>query len=105
MTAEGTTELPMMKCGHRAQGHNGYGEPVCVVCFGLFPGAKEVMPDDEVKERIEGRMMRCSYRSTSTGKPCENHANPRPSDPRAAFFSSDPDADFDTYYCGCWGWD
>lgn len=29
----------------------------------------------------------------------------RPSDPEHPFFRAQPEAEYDLYYCGCWGYD
>ena len=96
-------ELPMMKCGHRAQGTTmGTDLPVCVICVGISPGATEV---DESPPNLEGRRARCS---------CGVN---RPSTEHLAFFEykgpgsrfDRPDlpggAQFDDFYCGHAGWD
>ena len=46
-----------MKCGHVATGTHG-GEPVCVSCFGLEPGAVIV---DFAPPNLAGRIARCQY--------------------------------------------
>lgn len=98
---------PMMACGHAAQGINGNGDPVCVICYvgGDADPAITPMDPNEAAARVEGRMMRCSYLRGPDGKPCEGRRNPIPSDPTAAFFQSRPDEEYDQYFDGCWGWD
>ena len=81
----------MMKCGHAANAVNGKGEPSCVICVGIDPGAEEVAESPN----LEGRFATCSY-----GK----HGRV-PSDLGLAFFAYHPDKDEDEYYCGCYGWD
>lgn len=47
----------MMACGHAAQGTDGNGDPVCVICVGTNPGAREpaTVPD------LTGREATCPY--------------------------------------------
>mgnify|MGYP001605975611 CR=1 FL=1 len=91
--------IPLMKCGHAAQGIN-HGQPVCIVCYGIFQGADEV---DHNPPSLGGRMARCTYypNGGKYGK-CES---PQPSSTKLALFSYRPEAEFDDYFCGCWGWD
>src|SRR4051812_23201449 len=53
----GTTSTPMMKCGHAANAKNGNGEPSCVICFGIHPGADVV---DESPPSLVGRKAKCA---------------------------------------------
>jgi hypothetical protein len=102
----------MMKCGHAAQGTDGDGNPVCVICFGIRSGATEV---DDSPPDLTGRMARCVYygsraegrnmecgRGCKRGQPCQCE---RPSSLDLAFFEHTPDLAYDKFYCGCWGWD
>jgi hypothetical protein len=83
---------PMMGCGHAANGvRAGSGEPVCIICFGIMPGATVVVTAPD----LEGRTARCTY---------GDHADV-PSSTSLAFFAHRPSAAFDNYYCGCFGWD
>lgn len=89
------TSLPLMDCGHTAQGTDGTGAPVCVICAGIKPGAREVaatVPD------LTGRTARCSY----YGSKCRSE---RESATSLAFFEHRPGEDHDKFYCGCFGWD
>ena len=88
---------PMMGCGHTANAKNGAGEPSCVICVGIHPGAETVVEGPD----LSGRQMTCSYASRGGAG---RHA-PQPSNTQAAFFSQHPDREFDEYYCGCYGWD
>ena len=83
-------DKPMMKCGHAANSTDGEGKPVCVICFGLKPGAAEVADEPD----LEGREAKCTY--------CSNKC---PSSTNLAFFEHRPDRPSDSYYCGCFGWD
>lgn len=96
-----------MACGHSAQGIDGNGDPVCVICF-PDPKSRQVAEGPD----LAGRMARCSY-SRGTGE----HAvglpgrgwravpQPVPSSTSLPFFKHQPDKAEDSYYCGCWGWD
>ena len=48
---------PLMKCGHVAQGVDGEGHPVCVICSGITPNAHIV---DDNPPSLEGRMAICT---------------------------------------------
>ena len=93
------SEQPMMMCGHSAQGVDGTGAPVCVVCFGR-PEAATVAPAPD----LGGRMATCTYKD---GGKLRKHPDgaPVPSSTSLAFFKRHPTAATDEYYCGCWGWD
>lgn len=85
----------MMKCGHSAnavQPNNG-NKPVCVICFGN-PKALEI---DDNPPDLSSRMAKCDYRCGNTRPSSEFQ--------KLAFFSHRPDREFDSYYCGCMGWD
>lgn len=88
--------MPMMKCGHAANAERvtkeGKKEPVCVICFGIDPGASII---DENPPDFEGRTAICS----------DCKGNEVPSNIDLAFFESTPEKEHDRYYCGCRGWD
>ena len=119
----------MMECGHAAQVTNAKtGAPACFTCRGIHPGAEIVAtnPPD-----LTTRRARCTYyggptstahrRANPDGPPCAPNRNGGrcecgrwgevdtdgsvPSAPRLPFFGHKPDAPFDTFYCGCFGWD
>lgn len=81
--------MTMLKCGCRAVGsvltQTGERVPYCLIhnCY-------ELMPEPD----LTGRKARCAYCLTvvesSTSLP---------------FFSLRDDHEFDSYYCGCRGWD
>lgn len=79
----------MLKCGCRAVGSlvasDGTRVPYCVV-----HDCGEVMPDPD----LTGRKARCPYCRTV-----------RDSTTSLPFFSMRPDHEFDSFYCGCRGWD
>lgn len=78
----------MMECGHSAQGFDAKGEPVCLACVGLRPGARTVVS----APNLEGRKAKCCSR-----EPVASSVN-------LAFFRHDPSKEFDSYYCGHGGW-
>lgn len=76
----------LMKCGHVANSVTADGKPFCVIC-----GCENVA----IKTyELEGRKARCSY----CGKTVESNLN-------LPFFEFRPDKEYDSYYCGCGGWD
>lgn len=80
---------PTMGCGHTANAQKGDGSPLCVICYGIVPGADEVAETPN----LEGRMAECT---------CNRRV---PSDTQLPFFEHTPNKEFDRYYCGCYGWD
>jgi hypothetical protein len=82
---------PMMKCGHAANSTSN-GKPACVICAGIKPGWNEI---DTEAPSLEGRKARCGQ--------CQHIVNSN-SD-KLAFFEHRPEREFDSYYCGCRGWD
>lgn len=105
-------KAPLMQCGHTAQARNtATGDWVCVICFG---SPEATTPIDNTPE-LSGRKARCSYYgSIPRGR---NHEGPpgcnrgerclceKPSAPELPFFRHTPEEEFDSFYCGCWGWD
>ena len=83
---------PLMKCGHAANATNSRGEPSCVICIGIDPGAEQIDPNPP---SMEGRKARCTYCKRET----------KSDTTKLAFFEHHPKAEFDGYYCGCLGWD
>jgi len=103
----------MMKCGHAASGTDSDGNPVCVSCYGIDPGAKIIDTDPP---NLAGRMARCAYygqqyeRRRCECDTCRKQPDgrchcERPSSPDLAFFGAHPEQDFDKFYCGCHSWD
>lgn len=80
----------MMKCGHTANAKH-KGKPVCIICYGMNPGAEEVA---ETLPDLSGRQAKCPHCSSVV-----------PSSFKLAFFEYRPNAEFDSYYSGCRGWD
>jgi hypothetical protein len=86
--------MPMMKCGHSANGFTelpgGERKPCCVICSGLTAGADEI---DETPPNLEGRLAKCSCGAEVA------------SNERLPFFRHHPEYAKDEFYCGCSGWD
>ena len=83
-------DKPMMGCGHSANATDAAGHPVCVICYGIVKGATEVVG----RPVLEGRRAKCPYCKGTT-----------PSSTELPFFEHCPSKEFDSYYCGCRGWD
>ena len=81
--------MTMLKCGCRAVGSvqaaDGTRAPYCVT-----HGCSEIAPDPD----LTGRQARCPY--------CKKV---RDSSVDLPFFSMRDDQPFDSFYCGCRGWD
>lgn len=76
----------LMKCGHVSMARDDKGNPYCLIC-----DCKEV---EDSKPNLEGRMAHCTE--------CASVTNSKWSLP---FFGYNEDKDYDSYYCGCHGWD
>jgi hypothetical protein len=114
--------VPMMKCGHSANGFNGKHEPCCVICAGLTPDAEIVVEAPDLSKRRarcfhygqtgtyhRGRGADCGWNAVPEGetiKPvngicmCEVKSSMN-----LPFFEYKANKEFDEFYCGCWGWD
>lgn len=80
----------LMKCGHVANSYKLIGDrriPYCVIC-----DCDKIQTQTFVVE--ETRFMKC--------REC---GCVQKSSPEAAFFKSKPNEEYDTFYCGCNGWD
>ena len=77
---------PLMKCGHIANAKDGNGNYGCAIC-----GCHEIA---DLTPSLAGRKAKC----TDCGRIVKSNEN-------LPFFKYQPDEEFDTYYCGCWGWD
>lgn len=93
---------PMMACGCTADGTTNRTDgvdhepiPTCTLHH-----CAEQVPDPD----LTGRIAKCSERS---GGKLRQHPDgaPVPSVMTLPFFRHRPDAETDSYYCGCWGWD
>lgn len=124
-TARKVQTMPLMKCGHVAQGLDSKGNPVCAICYGIREGATEVAEPAP----LEGRKARCVYYGSPIKTPGEYHGsecaecNARyreaampgyrvsiacqcecESSTSLPFFEYCPDNLFDRFYCGCHSW-
>jgi hypothetical protein len=79
-----------MKCGCTAHGTlQRKGEPAVVACaVHDCTDVAEVAPD------LTGRKARCRYGGNEVASSFS-----------LAFFEHHPNAEHDSYYCGCYGWD
>ncbi len=85
---------PLMACGHTANAHDEQGNPVCVICTGIHPGADQVAE----KPDLTGRMAEClGCRHTPPTQTQSSWNLP--------FFRYQPGQQTDSYDCGCYGWD
>lgn len=82
-------DYPLMQCGHTANGKDGEGNPVCVICAGISKGFNVVVE----KPDLAGRQAICPS--------CKVVVNSKWS---LAFFNYRPSERFDEFYCGCRGW-
>ena len=93
----------MMKCGHAAQGHDGQGRPVCVICIVISAGADVI---DDSPPSLEGRESVCgSCRGSGKGRYTGTVPARAPSDASLPFFEHRPKDATDRHYCGGMGWD
>ena len=77
----------LMKCGHIANA-TCEDKPCCVICT-CFEVDKKINDDF-----LNNRTAKC----TTCGKESKSKV-------KLPFFEYLPNKDFDSYYCGCWGWD
>lgn len=85
----------LMKCGHSANSTKQIAVddeiPYCVIC-----DCEEIV--GEVDTFVtQGRKAKCCYYCS-----CHNIVD---SEPGLPFFKMQPDQEYDSYYCGCEGWD
>lgn len=82
--------VPLMKCGHTANAVDQDNNPVCVIC-----NCREIArTNSAMKELLIRRKARCF----ECGRIEDSNLN-------LAFFEYKPLSDYDSYYCGCYGWD
>lgn len=84
--------MPLMKCGCVSQAVRPNGDPVCTSHMNLTPDAEIVaatVPD------FGNRQAKCPY--------CGEFADSKNYE-RLPFFEHRPDKSYDSYYCGCRGW-
>ena len=77
---------PLMACGHVANAVTYDGKPCCVIC-GCYTVALTECD-------LAGRKAKCSC--------CGKVVDSKESLP---FFEYRPEKEYDSFYCGCWGWD
>lgn len=82
-----------MKCGHVANAHDPYGNPVCVVCTGITNEADIIEKECFENVGLEGRIAKCAECLTTTESRWD-----------LPFFKYCPDKEYDAYYDGCYGW-
>jgi hypothetical protein len=80
----------MMKCGHASNSTTIDGKYICMICHGINHGADEV---DENPPNLTGRQAVCCC--------CPAIVDSNISLP---FFESRPDSIYDSFFCGCQGW-
>jgi len=86
--------LPFMKCGCQSNAQDAKGNPVCAVHIGLVAGATVV---DTSPPDLKGRTAKCGCgRKEDSVKSLAGSL---------AFFEHQPEREFDSFYCGCRGWD
>lgn len=95
----------LMQCGHTANSTY-QDQPVCAICFTAGGRVSTAMKALTVAEKtsLNLRRARCSYGQQGFCKNIKNITEVD-SDYDLAFFKYDPEKEFDTYYCGCFGWD
>lgn len=103
---------PLMECGHAANAtwnDNGTPRPSCAICAGI--GGRAGLTVADGRPSLDGRKARCTYNQKNepnykgTGRNCRTCGGERDSEWGLAFFEYRPHAEFDLFYCGCWGWD
>lgn len=80
-------ENNLMSCGHIANAKNSLDNPCCVICDCDTLAQKQIVS-------LEGRKAKCNE--------CNCVVD---SDTNLAFFEYKPNEEFDSYYCGCKGWE
>lgn len=76
----------MMKCGHASNAVTADGKPCCVICS-CYEIAKSL-------PNLIGRKAKCGY--------CGKLTDSKTSLP---FFEYRPEQEYDSFYCGCGGWE
>ena len=79
----------LMKCGHVNNAHDSKGNPACIICGCFDVDTKLEKPTDG----LEGRQAKCP----DCGRTTESRWD-------LPFFKRNPHSEFDSYYCGCYGW-
>lgn len=87
----------LMACGHVSNANESVTHrPVCVICVGTDKDlqARTIVRKCSGNDGLEGRKAKCCY-----GDKVVN------SNWNLPFFEYRPNCEFDSYYCGCFGWD
>lgn len=85
---------PLMQCGHTANARTADGRSICAICIGINPGAESI---ETSPPSLEGRRARCGYYGHKCRSECDSALS-------LAFFEHHAGSKFDSYYCGCYGW-
>lgn len=83
----------LMKCNHVSNAWTDDNQPACVIC-----NCTEVIRKCKGTEGLEGRKARCSDHKGGGERLADSKWE-------LPFFEYKPNEKYDTYYCGCWGWD
>ena len=86
-------KLYLMKCGHVADAHDPYGNPICASCIGMRDGADEIEKECIGNIGLENRFAKCVYGDHKTESRW-----------KLSGFKFCPYQKYDEYYCGCYGW-
>lgn len=81
-----------MGCGHTSNATKD-GKPICLICYGIHNGATVPIKEYNDTEGLEGRKAKCNM--------CDNKTD---SNWRLFLFEHRPHCEYDSYYCGCRGW-
>lgn len=84
----------LMKCGHVANAHDPYGNPVCAICAGLKNSADLIERECFGNVGLEKRIAKCPECGATTESKWS-----------LPFFEYRPEKESDIYYDGCYGWD
>lgn len=85
----------LMKCGHVGNARDEHGSVCCAICAGIKPEAFQIDKHCSGNDGLEGRTATCLY----------NCGSKTQSKWELPFFKYQPDKEYDSYYCGCFGWD
>lgn len=93
------TVPPIMLCGCAANGTTKDGDPICVIHVGMLNKSNV-----DIGRNV--KVVKTNYlnRKAICGQ-CRKDHTITPSTPSLPFFREEPDFQFDSYYCGCRGWD
>lgn len=87
----------IMKCGHTSNSYitmsDGTHKPVCLICDCMDILREVTAPTDG----LDDRMAICTQHKYGISKPVQSNWS-------LPFFQYRPDHKYDSYYCGCWGW-